>query len=176
MALLIRFDDVLWESLLSMIRYIKSATGSEPDQAELAQTLGSYFIVNEIGNQLKFIKKRHAGPDMAAAVDMWRLRWRFDLAGGPPLNNLARAGLFIGPVGEAIERIRTHASQAVGLDVSDDDVARSLKSSFILSEIVNQVKWLRQCSEKAGSSGAAAAGEKSTRSGHRRPVHRETDE
>ena len=39
MALLIRFDDILWESLLVVIRYIKRATGNEPNQEELAQAL-----------------------------------------------------------------------------------------------------------------------------------------
>ena len=144
MALLIRFDDVLWESLLAVIRYIKGATGEEPNQEELAQTLGSYFILNEIGNQLKYQKKRNISADETSEADLWRPRWNFNLLSGPPLNNLARAGLFIGPVGEAIDQIRVHARQAAGNDINDIDVARSLKSSFILSEIVNQVNWLRQ--------------------------------
>ena len=144
MALLIRFDDILWESLLAVIRYIKSATGEEPNQEELAQTLGSYFILNEIGNQLKYLKKKNVSADDTPAMDLWRPRWNFNLISGPPRNNLARAGLFIGPVGEAIDQIRAHASQTVGRDINDNDVARSLKSSFILSEIVNQVNYLRQ--------------------------------
>lgn len=149
MAVLIRFDDLLWESLLVVIRYIKGATGEEPNQPELAQALGSYFILNEIGNQLKFLKKRKAGPDEPAAKEVGRSRWNFNLISGPPLNNLARAGLFIGPVGEAIDQIRNHASQVTGTDISDADIAKSLKSSFILSEIVNQVNWVRQ--EAGGS-------------------------
>ena len=153
MALLIRFDDILWESLLAVIRYIKSATGEEPSQEELAQTLGSYFILNEIGNQLKYLKKRKVNADDAPATDLWRPRWNFNFISGPPRNNLARAGLFIGPVGEAIDQIRSHARQTVGRDINDDDVARSLKSSFILSEIVNQVNWLRQESNASESAG-----------------------
>lgn len=144
MALLIRFDDLLWESLLAVIRYIKAATGEEPNQQELAQALGSYFILNEIGNQLKFLKKRKAESDGPPGKEQGRSRWNFNLISGPPLNNLARAGLFIGPVSEAIDQIRAHASKAAGTDISDADVARSLKSSFILSEIVNQVNWIRQ--------------------------------
>lgn len=144
MALLIRFDDLLWESLLAVIRYIKGATGEEPNQEELAQALGSYFILNEIGNQLKFLKKRKAASETPADKELGRSRWNFNLISGPPLNNLARAGLFIGSVGEAIDQIRTHASQTAGTEISDADVAHSLKSSFILSEIVNQINWVRQ--------------------------------
>ena len=151
MALLIRFDDLLSESLLAVIRYIKSDTGAEPNQEELAQVLGSYFIVNEIGNQLKYQKKRQRGADPTSDShqELGRSRWNFNLITGPPLNNLARAGLFIGPVGEAIDQIRTYAQQVAGADITDGDVASSLRSSFILSEIVNQVKWARQ--EAAGS-------------------------
>ena len=155
MAFLIRFDDILWESLLAVIRYIKGATGEEPNQEELAQTLGSYFILNEIGNQLKYLKKRNMKTEDAPAADLWRPRWNFNLLTGPPRNNLARAGLFIGPVGEAIDQIRSHARQTVGQNIKDDDVARSLKSSFILSEIVNQVNWLRQ---ESNTSETAALG------------------
>jgi hypothetical protein len=144
LALLIRFDDFLWESLLAVIRYIKRATGEEPNQEELAQTLGSYFILNEVGNQLKYLKKKRINAEDAQEADRWRSRWNFNLLSGPPRNNLARAGLFIGPVGEAIDQIRAHARQAAGNEISDNDIARSLRSSFILSEIVNQVNWLRQ--------------------------------
>lgn len=149
MALLIRFNDVLWESLLAVIRYIKRATGEEPDQEELAQTLGSYFILNEIGNQLKYLKKRKIDSAEAPEEDLWQARWNFNLLSGPPLNNLARAGLFIGPVSEAIDQIRAHARQAAGHEINDSDIARSLRSSFILSEIVNQVNWLRQEAKSA---------------------------
>ena len=153
MALLIRFDDILWESLLVVIRYIKRATGNEPNQEELAQALGSYFIVNEIGNQLKFLKKGKSTPEGPPENELWNSRWNFNLISGPPLNNLARAGLFIGPVGEAIDQIRTYASQAVGLDISDGEVASSLRSSFILSEIVNQVNWIRKDSKASNTPG-----------------------
>ena len=153
MALLIRFDDVLWESLLVVIRHIKRATGSEPNQEELAQALGSYFIVNEVGNQLKFLKKGKSKAGGPPENELWNSRWNFNLIGGPPLNNLARAGLFIGPVGEAIDQIRTYASRAVGLDVSDGEVASSLRSSFILSEIVNQINWIRKDGKASNTAG-----------------------
>ena len=149
MALLIRFDDYLWKSLLAVIRYIKSATGEEPDQEELAQALGSYFILNEIGNQLKYLKKRRVDAAEAPEGELRRSRWNFNLISGPPRNNLARVGLFIGPVGDAIDRIRAHARQAAGKEISNQDIAQSLRSSFILSEIVNQVDWLRQQAESA---------------------------
>ena len=150
MALLIRFDDVLWESLLLVMRYVKHSTGEEPDQAELAQTLVTYFICNEIGNQLKYLRKRRTEAEDKSPADRWRPRWNFDLIGGPPRNNLARVGLFTAEVGKAINQIRLHAQSAIGDDISDQDIAQALRSSFILSEIVNQVKWLRQ---------SAAAGE-----------------
>lgn len=149
MALLIRFDDFLWESLLAVIRYIKRATGEEPSQEELAQTLGSYFILNEVGNQLKYLKKRKNNAEETSDGERWRSRWNFNLLSGPPRNNLARAGLFIGPVGEAIDQIRAHARQTAGNQISENDIARSLRSSFILSEIVNQVNWLRQEAKSA---------------------------
>lgn len=144
LALLIRFDDELWESLMLVMRYVKHRTGEEPDQLELARTLGSYFILNEVGNQLRYLYKRKSAPEEKPQADAWRPRWSFDLINGPPRNNLARAGLFIAEVGEAVKEIRVHARKTAGLAVSDEDIARSLASSFILSEIANQVKWLRE--------------------------------
>jgi hypothetical protein len=152
-ALLIRFDDVLWESLLLVMRYVKHGTGVEPDQEELAQTLGAYFICNEIGNQLKYLRKRRAEAEDKPPADLWRPRWNFDLISGPPRNNLARVGLFIAEVGKAIEQIRLHAQNAIGTEISDQDIAQALRSSFILSEVVNQVKWLRQSAAEGEADG-----------------------
>ncbi len=40
------------------MKYIEVATGVEPTQDEIAEMLKSYFILNEIGNQVKYQLKK----------------------------------------------------------------------------------------------------------------------
>jgi hypothetical protein len=62
----------------------------------------------------------------------------------PGKNILARAGYFHRSVSEAIEATREFMKKTIGAEPGNDIIAGSLKSSFILSEIRNQIDWQRK--------------------------------
>ena len=59
MAEYIRIEGSIKDAILTIIRYIQAATGVEPTQDEIAEMLKSYFILNEVGNQVKYQLKKH---------------------------------------------------------------------------------------------------------------------
>jgi hypothetical protein len=102
--------------------------------------LKSYFTLDEVTNQINYLRKKPLGDEGADdGSGLNGVSMRINLMSGPPKNSLARAGFFIRPVAEGIVGIRKHAKAMLGEAPSEDDVARSLKSSFILSEIKNQI-------------------------------------
>ncbi|MGD8263672.1 MAG: hypothetical protein PVF53_21145, partial [Desulfobacterales bacterium] len=74
--------------------------------------------------------------------------WTLNLLAGPANNMLARAGVFKKCILEAIEATRDHMKKTIGKEPSLDIIAKSLKSSFILSEIKNQIEWQRKEAKK----------------------------
>ena len=66
---------------------------------------------------------------------------------GPGKNVLARAGVLNNNIRAAIQAAREFIKKTIGVEPSDDILARSLKSSFILSEIKNQIEWQRKKSK-----------------------------
>jgi hypothetical protein len=142
---LIKLGKSLKEAVLLTMAYAKQATGTEPSQDEIAAVLKSYFTLDEVTNQINYLRKKPLGDE---GVDDFsglnRLSMRINLLSGPPKNSLARAGFFIRPIAESIVGIRKHAKATLGAAPSDDEVARSLKSSFILSEIKNQIVHARR--------------------------------
>ncbi|MEX1329315.1 MAG: hypothetical protein AB1Z29_21145, partial [Desulfobacterales bacterium] len=58
MAELIWIEDSIKDAILTIMKYIEVATGVEPTQDEIAEMLKSYFILNEIGNQVKYQLKK----------------------------------------------------------------------------------------------------------------------
>ena len=68
---------------------------------------------------------------------------------GPGKNVLARAGVFTSNIQAAIQSARQFIKKAIGVEPSNDILARSLKSSFILSEIKNQIEWQRKNARNA---------------------------
>jgi hypothetical protein len=140
--------DSLKDAILTIMKYIHSQTGVEPTQEEVAGLLKSYFILNEVGNQIKYQLKK----DVSKTGTNQKITnvpfWRLNLKNGPGENILARAGVFHRSVKEAIDLIRQHTKKTIGVDPAHDIIARSLKSTFILSEIKNQIVFLRKQNQK----------------------------
>jgi hypothetical protein len=65
-----------------------------------------------------------------------------------PKNNLVRAGLFYEDMQAAIKTTRDFVKKSSGDEPSEAEIALSLKCSFILSEIKNQIDWQRQGAQK----------------------------
>lgn len=130
------------------MKYIKYETGCEPTQEEMAVLLNSYFIINEVGNQIKFQLKSGETKPGAGQIEDNGPFWRLNLISGPGQNFLAKAGLFHRGIKEAIDSTRQYMQKTIGADPNDDIIAKSLKSSFILSEIKNQLDYQRKRSQK----------------------------
>jgi len=150
LAELIRLEDSIKDAILTIIRYVQVATGVEPTQDELVEMLKSYFILNEIGNQVKYqLKKASKKEDAEDQIDIRVPFWTLNLMTGPGKNVLARAGVFTSNIQVAIQSAREFIKKTAGVEPSNDILARSLKSSFILSEIKNQIEWQRKNARNA---------------------------
>ena len=148
MADFFRISDSIKDAILTIMEYIKHETGSEPTQQEVAELLKSYFILNEVGNQIKFQLKSETTRPGAAQIKANDPIWKLNLITGPGQNILAKAGLFQRSIKEAIDSMRQHTQKTIGADPDYDIIASSLKSSFILSEIKNQLDYQRKESQK----------------------------
>ncbi len=150
MAELIRLEDSIKDAILTIIKYVQVATGVEPTQDELVEMLKSYFILNEVGNQVKYqLKKASKKEDAENQIDIREPFWTLNLMTGPGKNVLARAGVFTSNIQAAIQSVREFIKKSTDLEPSNDILARSLKSSFILSEIKNQIEWQRKNAKNA---------------------------
>jgi len=147
LAKLVRLKKTITDAILTMLKSVRDATGDEPTQEEIANALKSYFIMNEIGNQIKFQRKKKIKPQPAEAVSR-DIFWTINLMGGPSKNNLARVGLFYKNVHDAITTVRRFVKDATGEEPSATEIAQSLMSTFITSEIKNQIDWQRNGQEK----------------------------
>jgi hypothetical protein len=137
---LIRLSRHLEDAVLLIIRYVAHTTGREPRQEEIARVLKSYFTLEEVTNQINYLRKKPpASEDEDVRCGLRRPRLRINLRTGPPTNRLAHAGFFIRPIADAIGQIRRHAQAMHGVTPGDESIAQSLKSSFILSELKNQI-------------------------------------
>ena len=128
--------------MLTVLKYVKIATGSEPTQSELAEALKSYFILNEIGNQIKFQRKKQVTPAPPHSHSREPF-WKMDLKSGPAKNNWVKVGLFHETVKEALAGVQRFVKDSGAPAPTEAEIALSLKSSFILSEIKNQIDWQR---------------------------------
>ena len=54
MAVFVLLEDSVKEAILTIIKYVRVSTGVEPSQEEIAEMLKSYFILNEVSNQVKY--------------------------------------------------------------------------------------------------------------------------
>ena len=149
MAVFVRLEDSIKDAILTIIKYVKVVTGVEPTQDEIAEMLKSYFILNEIGNQVKYQLKKEAAPETEDRVEIKNPVWTLNLISGPVTNVLARAGLFQKSILDAIQNTNDFMVKTLGSEPSADILSKSLKSSFILSEIKNQIDWQRKNAQKA---------------------------
>ena len=148
MSKLIRLGTDMTDAILKVLRYVKIATGTEPTQSEVAEALKSYFILNEIGNQIKFQRKKQIAP----APPKSRSRdpfWKINLKAGPVKNNWVRAGLFYEDIKDALTKVQRFVKDSGAGEPTEAEIALSLKSSFILSEIKNQIDWQRNDQKKS---------------------------
>ena len=148
MAIYFRLDDSIKNAILTIMGYIRHETGVEPTQEEVAALLNSYFIINEISNQIKFQLKKGALGPVGYQIEASGPSWKLNLITGPGQNVLAKAGLFHQSIKEAIDSTRQYIKKTIGADPNYDIIARSLRSNFILSEIKNQFEYHRNKSQK----------------------------
>ena len=151
MAKLVRLKKTITDAILAVLKYVGDATGEEPTQEEIANALKSYFIMNEIGNQIKFQRKKQISPPATETVSR-NIFWRLNLLAGPSKNSLVRVGLFRKNVHDAIAAVRRFVKDATGEEPSATEIAQSLMSTFIISEIKNQIDWQRNGQNKAQKS------------------------
>ena len=147
MAKLVRFGKQMNEAILMVLKYVTSTTGNEPTQKEIANAISSYFILNEIGNQIKFQRKKSIAQE-DQPISLEGPVWRLNLIAGPPKNSLIRVGLFYEDIQSAVQSARDFVKNSSGDEPSEEDIALSLKCTFILSEIKNQILWQRKSSQK----------------------------
>jgi hypothetical protein len=152
LAEFIRIEGSIKDAILTIIRYVQVTTGVEPTQDEIAEMLKSYFILNEVGNQVKYQLKKKTSKrenDDDDQIDTRKPFWTLNLMSGPGKNVLPRAGVFTSNIQAAIQSARQFIKKAIGVEPSNDILANSLKSSFILSEIKNQIEWQRKNAQNA---------------------------
>ena len=143
--LFIRLGKGLREAILCTMAYVARSTGTEPTQEEIAAVLRSWFTLDEVTNQINYLRKRPIeGDEPASETALDRLTFRINLAAAPARNTLARAGFFTRALAESLLLIRRHATSALGSAPTDDEIARSLRSTFILSELKNQIVHARK--------------------------------
>lgn len=155
MAEFVRMADDIKDAILTIMKYLKSISGTEPTQEEVAELLKSYFIINEVGNQIKYQLKKEAAAGAGSDFIDRKPLWTLNLKDGPGQNILARAGVFHRSVKEAIDATRQYMKKTTGTAPDYGVIARSLKSSFILSEIKNQYDYQRKITLKKVESSAA---------------------
>jgi hypothetical protein len=141
---LVRLSRELEEAIHLVMKYVAHATGAEPRQEDLAAVLKSYFTLDEVTNQISYLRKKppeSAGAEACSGPQ--RPSMRINMIAAARTNCLARAGFFIRPIADAIGEIRKHAGSMLGVVPSDASIALSLRSSFILSELKNQIVYAR---------------------------------
>ena len=148
MTVFVRLEDSIKDAILTIMKYVKIITGVEPTQEEIAEMLKSYFILNEIGNQVKYQLKKATEKEEEDQIATKNPVWTLNLKTGPGKNVLARAGLFQNSILDAIQTTYDFMVKNLGSEPSDEILSKSLQSSFILSEIKNQIEWQRNNAKK----------------------------
>lgn len=143
---LIRLDDCFKDAILLLMRYVGHVTGQEPTQEEMVDCLNSYFIKNEIANQIKYLLKKE--PAGATANTPPKPFWNLNLMTGSSKNALARAGYYLKEIEEGVHGIRLFCKKTLDIEPSDEILSLGLMSSFILSEVKNHIEHLRKDPDK----------------------------
>ncbi len=95
MAEFVRIEDSFKDAILTIMRYVKGITGEEPTQDEIAEMLKSYFILNEVGNQVKYQLKNEAEKAEEDQIDSRNPVWTLNLLAGPGKTFLPEPVFFI---------------------------------------------------------------------------------
>ena len=141
---MIKLGESTREAILAVTRFVAASTGIEATQAEIAAALKSYFTLDEVTNQIRYLRKKPRAESAAPPPGSPpRPRHRFNFAAGRIGSSLLRAGYGIEEIGAGLESIRHHAATVLGSAPGEEEIARSLKSSFILSELKNQIVYAR---------------------------------
>ena len=143
MIKLVRLSKQMTDAILKVMKYVENATGTEPSQKEIASALKNYFILNELGNQIKFQRKQPPVAQQDLQESLPGPFWKLNLKHGPPKNSLVRVGLFYEDIQLAIKAAQSFVKNSSGDEPSEEDIACGLQCDFILSEIKNQINWLR---------------------------------
>jgi len=149
LAVFVRLEDSIKDAILTIMKFVKVNTGVEPSQDEIAEMLKSYFILNEVGNQVKYQLKKASEGKIENQVEIKSPVWTLNLKSGPGKNVLARAGIFQNCILDAIQATNDFMVKTIGAEPSADILSKSLVSSFILSEMKNQIDWQRNNAKKA---------------------------
>ena len=115
---------------------------------EIANTLKSYFILNEIGNQIIYMRNNTDSP-AANRKNQKNPTWTLNLISASSKDNLAKAGLFSSCIQAGIQTTTDFVEKTTGEKPTHYEIAQSLNSTFILSEIKNLIDWQRKNPEKA---------------------------
>ena len=149
MADLIRVEIEIAEALVTVQKYIKYTTGRKATETEIANTLKSYFILNEIGNQIKYLRNKTDSPAAGSPSNLKGPIWTMNLISASSKDNLAKAGLFSQCIQEGIQTTTDFVEKTTGAKPNHGEIAQCLKSTFILSEIKNQIDWQRKNPQNA---------------------------
>jgi hypothetical protein len=149
LAELIRVGKEMADAITTVQKYVKYETGTKATDTEIANTLKSYFIMNEIGNQIKYQRKKAVSKAEAGQPEKKGPLWTMNLLDSTLKSNLSKAGLFSQCIQEGIETTANFVKKTTGQKASLEEIANSLTSSFILSEIKNQVNWQRKNPDQA---------------------------
>ena len=149
MAELIRVGQKMADAIITVQKYVKQHTGTKATEIEIANSLKSYFIMNEIGNQVKYQRKKTLDNAEGEPQENKRPLWTMNLINSTLKSNLSRAGLFAQCIQEGIQTTANFVEKTSGQKASKEEIANSLISSFILSEIKNQIDWQRKNPDKA---------------------------
>jgi hypothetical protein len=72
-----------------------------------------------------------------------------NMKAGPPKNSFVRVGLFDENILEALMAVKRFVKDSGAAEPNEVEIALSLKSSFILSEIKSQIDWQRNNQQKS---------------------------
>ena len=148
MTKLIRLSAEMTDAILTVLKYVRAETGEEPSQTEVANALQNYFMLNEIGNQIKFQRKKQiplSRPQRSSKDPFWKM----NMKAGPPKNSFVRVGLFYENIQDALISVKRFVKDSGAAEPSEAEIALSLKSSFILSELKSQIDWQRNGQQKS---------------------------
>jgi hypothetical protein len=152
LADLIQVGKHMAEALVSVQKYVQAHTGTRATDTEIANSLKSYFIMNEIGNLIRYQRKKPPSRVTGGPEPQPGPLWTMNLMDGELKSNISKAGLFPQCIQEGIQATSDFVEKATGQRASLEEIASSLTSSLLLSEIKSQIDWQRKNPEETDPS------------------------